>query len=166
MGYAQTTHWGHPYEINAGYGIYTSLDTVGFANVDVGGGMFPTRADLDYGEVIGAYCDLCIPSFANTNALPNRILALAGGYPTFQVVPTGHGAIDCISTLTNACYGHSTLTYAYGWIYGDENFASIFASSTSHYYGHAVDFYLHNICSAVDDLNINNMIFRFRFYVR
>ena len=80
-------------------------------------------------------------------------------------MPTGHGAIDAISNLTLACEANSAGVFPYNWIYGDENFASIFTPG-AHYFNHAVDFYLHNIRSDKDELHINNMIFRFRFYVR
>ena len=165
MGYAQTTHWGHPYEINAGFGTSNTLTTVVIANVSIGAGSFPTRADLDNGEIIGAYCDMCIPSFTNSFAGANWIKADAN-YPKLQVVPTGHSAIDAISTLTGCCYGGTNQDYPYNWVYGDTNFASIFASPTSHYFGHTVSFYLNNIRSEQNNLVLNNKIFRFRFYVR
>lgn len=164
MGYAKTDPWGNNYEVLAGFGIHTLLTTVVVADVVVGAGAFPTSADLNFGQVVGAYLDLCIPSFENTFAGANWILADAG-YPTVTIVPTGHGAIDGISNLTSACYGNAQGSYSYNWIYGDTNFGSIFTPG-SHYYGHAVAFRLHNIRSQQDELHLNNMIFRFRFYVR
>jgi len=164
MGYAKTDLWGRSFEVLAGFGVHCPLTTAVVADVVVGAGQLPTRADLDYGEVIGAFCDVCIPSFQNTYAGSNWIRADAG-YPTVQVVPTGHSAVDVISNLTSCCFGNDQQSYPYNWVYGDTNFASIFDAST-HYYGHAVEFYLHNIRADQNELHLDNMIFRFRFYVR
>jgi hypothetical protein len=164
MGYSRTESWGNTYEVLAGLGIAFPIDSVVDVNDDVGDGQFPTHADLDFGQVVGAFCDVCIPSVTNTAALDNWLRADAG-YPTVQVVPTGHGAIDVISNLTLGCYCPVTGTFNYGWINGDTNFASIFTPG-SHYFGHNVSFYLHNIRAESDTLRLNNFIFRFRFYVR
>jgi hypothetical protein len=165
MGYAQTTHWGHPYEINAGFGVGIPITTVVVADWNIGGGQIPTYADLDKGEVIGAYCDVCIPSFVNSFAGSNWLRADAG-YPTVSVVPIGHSKIEAISDMTLACYSDPAGTYPYNWIYGDTNFASIFSSPTSHYFGHNCYFYLSNVRANSTGIFINNFIFRFRFYVR
>lgn len=164
MGYSQTTTIGNVYEILGGIGIEYLLDTAVDTNVDIGAGFFPSVADLLGGQVLGAYCDMCIPSATNAFAGSNWVKADAG-YPTLRIVPNGHGAIDAISDLSLSAYCYAAGAYPFNWYPGDTNFASVF-SPGSHYWGHAIKFNITNIRADQDTLRLNNFIFKFRFYVR
>ena len=163
MGYGNTDITQRGKELGAGFDFDLQLSTI-VTNSDIGAGSFPTKLDLDNGQVIGAFVDVIVPTITNTFAGGNWILADAG-YPTFQVVPTGHGAIDTHSNLTLACSARAAGAFSYGRIYGDTNFASIFNTS-SHYFGHVVTFTAKNIRSQQNNLYLESFIFVFRFYVR
>jgi hypothetical protein len=163
MGYGNTDITQREKILGAGFGFDLQLSTI-VTNSDIGAGSFPSKLDLDNGQIIGAFVDVIIPTITNTFAGGNWILADAG-YPVFQVVPNGHGAIDTHSNLTLACSTRVAGTFNYARIYGDTNFSSIF-QSTPHYFGHAVTFTAKNIRSEQNNLYLESFIFIFRFYVR
>jgi hypothetical protein len=163
MGYARTEAWGRPIEFNGGFAGGLSVTTVE-QDIAMGQGQFPTWADLDNGQVIGAYCDLQIPWFNNLFAGTNYIVSAT--YAKLCCNAIGHGVFDCISNLNNMMVSNAALNqYPYVRIFGDENFSSLFQPG-SHYFGHNCEWSLYNIAALQNSIYLGGMNFIFRFYVR